>query len=135
MQIAMPGVASGLHKHEWEKHGVCYSKTPERYFIDSLRLVAAFNAAPVRALFERNIGKYLSASDIRTSFDTAFGRGAGDRVLVHCVDDDGRRLIEELRIRLNGDIENAGLPVLLKQARPQKRGCKGGIVDEAGLQG
>lgn len=134
MQKAMPGTASGLHKHEWEKHGTCYSDTPERYYADSLRLTVAFNKTPVRDLFEQNIGKHLSTHDIRAAFDVNFGKGAGDRVLVHCVRDNDRTLIQELRIRLKGDITSANLPVLLKQARHQKQGCKGGIIDAVGLQ-
>lgn len=134
MQAVMPGTASGLHKHEWEKHGTCYSDTPERYFVDSLRLTLAINKTEVRALLNNNIGKYVPAQDIRAAFDVAFGRGAGDRVLVHCVRDGSRTLIQELRIGLKGDISSAGLAVLLKQARPQKQGCKGGIIDPVGLQ-
>lgn len=134
MQKAMPGTASGLHKHEWRKHGTCYADTPDRYFTDSLRLVTAFNKTGVRDLFEDKIGKHLTARDIRSAFDDAFGKGAGERVLVHCVRDEGRKLIQELRIRLNGDIGSASLAVLLKQARHQKQGCKGGIIDAVGLQ-
>lgn len=134
MQTIMPGTASGLHKHEWEKHGACYSDTPERYFADSLRLTRAINSTAVRVLLNNNIGKYVPAQDIRAAFDAAFGRGAGDRVLVHCVRDGSRTLVQELRIRLKGDIANAALAVLFKQARPQKQGCKGGIIDPVGLQ-
>lgn len=134
MQVAMPGTRSGLHKHEWEKHGTCYSKGPARYFADSIRLTLAFNKTPVRDLFAQNMGRQVSASAIRAAFDKTFGRGAGDRVLVHCVRDGNRTLVQELRIALKGDLASANLPVLLKQARPQKRGCKGGIIDRAGFQ-
>lgn len=133
MLTGMPGTASGLHKHEWSRHGTCYSDTPERYFADSLRLVTAFNQTPIRDLFKQNIGRFVSARDIRERFDSVFGRGAGDRVLVDCVRDGERTLIRELRVRLNGDLGSANLPVLLKQARPQKQGCRGGIVDAVGL--
>lgn len=133
MRTGMPGTASGLHKHEWARHGTCYSDTPERYFADSLRLLVAFNKTPIRDLFEQNIGRFLTARDIRERFDAVFGRGTGDRVLVDCVRDGDRTLIRELRVRLNGDLAGANLPVLLKQARPQKQGCRGGIVDAVGL--
>lgn len=134
MQKTMPGTASGLHKHEWKKHGTCYSDTPERYYADSLRLADAINKTSVRDLFKSNIGKRISAHDIRAAFDASFGKGAGARVLVHCVRDEGRTLIQELRIGLKGDIASANLPVLLKQARHKKRGCKGGIIDAVGYQ-
>lgn len=134
LKVVMPGTASGLHRHEWEKHGTCYSKTPDLYYFDSIKLVLAFNKSPVRELFERKIGSYVSAAEIRRTFDESFGRGTGDRVLIHCVKDGNRRLIQELRIRLNGDMGSANLPVLLKQARPSNQGCRGGIIDAVGLQ-
>ena len=134
MRIAMPGTQSGLHKHEWGKHGTCYSDGPTRYYADAIRLTLAFNKTPLQDLFADNIGKHLSARDIRAAFDKAFGRGAGDRVLVHCVRDGGRQLIQELRIAMRGDLRTTNFPVLLKQARAQKQGCRGGIVDAVGLQ-
>ena len=134
MKKTMPGTASGLHKHEWKKHGTCYSDTPERYYEDSLRLLNAINKTPVRTLFEANIGQHLSARAIRAAFDRSFGKGAGERVLIHCVRDEARTLIQELRIGLKGDIASANLPVLLKQARHKKQGCKGGIIDAVGHQ-
>lgn len=134
MKIVMPGTASGLHRHEWEKHGTCYADTPDRYFADAVRLTLAMNQTPISDLFRNNIGRNLSSGDIRTAFDEVFGRGAGDRVLVHCVKDGNRQLIQELRISLNGDLAGADFPVLLKQARPQKQGCRGGFVDAVGLQ-
>ena len=134
MRIAMPGTQSGLHKHEWEKHGTCYSEGPTRYYADAIRLTLAFNKTPLQDLFADNIGKRLSSREIRAAFDEAFGRGAGDRVLVHCVRDGGRQLIQELRIAMRGDLRTTNFPVLLKQARAQKQGCRGGIVDAVGLQ-
>jgi len=97
-------------------------------------LTLAFNKTPLQDLFADNIGKHLSSHDIRAAFDEAFGRGAGDRVLVHCVRDGGRQLIQELRIAMRGDLRTTNFPVLLKQARAQKQGCRGGIVDAVGLQ-
>ena len=35
LQIKMPGYASGLHLHEWYKHGTCYRETPEEYYQES----------------------------------------------------------------------------------------------------
>ena len=122
MRIAMPGTQSGLHKHEWEKHGTCYSDGPTRYYADAIRLTIAFNKTPLQDLFADNIGKHLSAREIRAAFDEAFGRGAGDRVLVHCVRDGGRQLIQELRIAMRGDLRTTNFPVLLSKPVPKSRG-------------
>ena len=96
----MPGTASQLERHEWIKHGTCYGKNAQDYFSDALRLVREVNASPVRALFEKNIGKELTSGEIRAAFDAAFGPGAGERVRVSCLDDRGRRMIGELTLGL-----------------------------------
>ncbi|MEM8795490.1 MAG: ribonuclease [Pseudomonadota bacterium] len=134
LRVVMPGTRSGLQRHEWEKHGRCYSSEPATYYRDSLKLMAALNASPVRALFERRKGAFLSAQEIRRTFDNAFGRGAGDRVEIKCVQDGRRLLIEELRIAMKGDPKAQGFGVLIRQARARKQGCRGGIVDRVGLQ-
>ena len=59
----MPGSASFLHRHEWIKHGTCYSKTAQTYYRDSLALMDAINASPVQQLFERSIGRRLSGEE------------------------------------------------------------------------
>lgn len=130
----MPGTASGLHRYQWKKHGTCYSSQTRKYYNDSVVLVLGLNATPVRELFFNRIGKYLSAAEIRATFEENFGRGVGDRVMIHCVKDGERTLIQELRINLKGEIGDTTFASLLKQARAQKQGCKGGIVDAVGLQ-
>lgn len=80
----MPGSQSFLHRHEWIKHGTCYSAQPERYYRDSVRLMEAINASAVRDLFATNIGRRLTNRQIRNAFDTAFGRWAGERVRISC---------------------------------------------------
>ncbi|MGI9354531.1 MAG: ribonuclease T2 family protein, partial [Rhizobiaceae bacterium] len=40
----MPGSRSFLLRHEWIKHGTCYSAKPERYYCDSLKLMEGINA-------------------------------------------------------------------------------------------
>ena len=100
-----------------------------------LRLLAAINASPVRDLLARNIGREVSASEIRAQFDKAFGPGAGERVRLACRDDGRRRLISELTIGLRGD-PSGGTPVadLILASGPTGLGCPGGIVDPVGLQ-
>lgn len=131
----MPGTQSGLERHEWIKHGTCSGGTPAEYYAASIALVNAVNASPLRDLFADNIGSKLSANVIRRAFDQAFGRGAGQRVLVACNRDGGRMLIGELRIALSGEIsEDLDLRALLAAAPTQPRGCPAGEVDPAGQQ-
>ncbi|WP_310618806.1 ribonuclease T2 [Flexibacterium corallicola] len=134
LEKIMPGYASYLHRHEWYKHGTCYGSTAQQYFDHSLDLMEQLNLSAVNTLFSENIGDYIGAEDIRNSFDEAFGQGAGAKVEVDCDVVGGRRLIGELRIHLQGTLnEGAAFADLLENAPSAKQGCSGGIVDEVGL--
>lgn len=132
----MPGVMSGVERHEWIKHGSCYSgKTAERYFTDSLALIAEINASPVRDLFAENIGSELLTTDIQAAFTRAFGQGTGDRIRVACKQDGSRRIITEITVGLAGGLEAPpDLTRLIPASPPVDSGCPGGIVDAVGNQ-
>lgn len=131
----MPGTQSGLDRHEWWVHGTCFDGGAEAYFAQSIRLLNELNRSDVRRLFDGSIGDELSSDEVRASFDRAFGRGAGRRVLVDCIDDaNGEPMIRELRIALAGDLSN-GTPMaeLLRAAEETGRGCRRGRVDAPGF--
>jgi len=131
----MPGTRSLLERHEWIKHGTCFSDEPGPYFATSILLLAALNASPVRELFATSIGKTLSRDEIRGAFDSAFGPGAGNRVRIACEDDGRRSIITELTIGLYGTPgQTPNLGKLIRAANPTDGGCLGGIVDAVGLQ-
>ena len=136
LEQAMPGRQSFLDRYEWVKHGTCYpAREAEAYYRDSLRLLAAVNASPLRDLFARSIGREVSAREIRQRFEEAFGPGAGERLRIACRDDGARRLIVEITLGLKGDIPGgAALPDLLRAAAPTDPGCPGGVVDAVGPQ-
>ncbi|NKB52371.1 MAG: hypothetical protein GKR97_09130 [Rhizobiaceae bacterium] len=131
----MPGARSFLHRHEWIKHGTCYSADAETYFHDSLLLMNKINNSPLRDLFASSIGKQLTGRQIRKVVNASFGKGAGQRVRIACKRDGRRTIITELTIGLRGEItEQMPLSDLI-QAAPQTRpGCPAGIVDAVGLQ-
>lgn len=137
LEVAMPGFASGLHFHEWIKHGTCYfgEGGADEYYRDTLHLTDTISGSAVGDLFFGNIGKEISGQDIRDAFDQAFGTGAGQRVQVKCTNDGGRNLVNEIWISLKGKI-TPDTPVsdLLLEADPVHIGCRSGIVDPAGLQ-
>jgi ribonuclease T2 len=134
----MPGTVSKLERHEWIKHGTCYGKSQQEYFSDALKLMQTVNASPVRDLFTRNIGKQITSDQIRSAFDDAFGKGAGERVRVSCLVDpsSGRRMIGELTLGLSGPIgPDSKLGDLLMASAPtSKAGCPKGAVDPIGFQ-
>lgn len=129
----MPGAQSYLHRHEWVKHGTCYSKSPETYYRDSVKLLSEINASDVQKLFSQSIGKHLSGAQIRGAFDSAFGQGAGNRIRIACKRDGNRMLITELTVGLKGSAQTK-MSELIAASPKTKKGCPGGIVDQVGLQ-
>ncbi|WP_296809109.1 ribonuclease T2 [Thiocapsa sp.] len=128
----MPGTLSDLQRHQWIKHGTCYGTDADTYFRHSMLLLEQLNTSGVRELFEENIGKRLSATRVRAAFDDAFGKGAGERVRLSC----SEGLIEELRIGLAGVVDDtAELGGLILAAPKRSPDCRGGWVDQVGIQG
>ncbi len=126
----MPAARSGLHRHEWIKHGRCYGKDPEGDFRDAIALTEQINASAVRDLFARHIGKRLTIEQVRLAFNRAFGPGAGRKVKMKC----SRGMITELWINLKGRITpRTSLKELMKGAPAFTGSCRQGIVDAAGF--
>ena len=137
IQVAMPGTASFLERHEWLKHGTCHRAAggADAYFDDMLGVTDAINASEVGALLAGHVGGTVRTADIRAAFDAAFGPGAGERVQVHCTGDGGRTLVQELKINLKGAITpQTPLGELMLAADPTSPGCPEGVIDPAGLQ-
>ena len=133
---AMPGTQSFLDRHEWIRHGTCYGRgDPQTYFREALSLLDEVNGSAVQALFAGNIGKEITVGEVRTTFDTAFGSGAGDRVRLSCRRDGSRRLIIEITIGLAAQPGNSNkLADLIKASAATDPGCPGGIIDPVGFQ-
>lgn len=126
----MPGVASYLHRHEWIKHGTCYSSTPEEYFLESIKLTDQVNSSVLRDFFVDNIGKRVEVSEINAKFDEAFGDGASNKLKVHCTNG----MISEMWINLKGEVESdTPLSSLLQSAEQADAGCRNGIIDPVGF--
>jgi len=134
LRVLMPGTRSGLHRHEWTKHGTCYGADVDTYFSDAIVLIDRLNASPIQQLFENRIGENLSLREIESAIDKAFGEGAADRVVLRC---DGRgrdRVITGIDINLKGVITpGADLGDLILAAPPVAPGaqCGGGKVSGA----
>lgn len=121
----MPGYISGLHKHEWVKHGSCYSKNPDSYFLDAISLVSQLNTSKVKEFFLEHRGERVPTNRIRRVFDKEYFKGAGKRVRFICK----RGYLTEMRINLKGTITpQTPLYDLLRHARKTSIGCKRGII-------
>jgi ribonuclease T2 len=141
LEVAMPGVQSDLHLHEWTKHGTCYEdflsggdagSSPDEYYGETMALLDQLNASGVRNLFVEHLGQDLTAAEIEAAFDAAFGAGAGKRMVVRCDRNSG--VITEMWIGLKGDISaTSNLGALILAAPPtftstNARSCSGPVV-------
>ncbi|MEJ0096796.1 MAG: ribonuclease T [Bauldia sp.] len=133
---AMPGTQSLLERHEWTRHGTCYSGADaDTYFGEALALVDAVNGSAVESLFAANVGKEVTAAAVRQAFDTAFGAGAGDRVKLACGQDGSRRLLTEITVGLVGRVGSGKtFADLIKASAPTTPGCPAGVIDPVGPQ-
>lgn len=81
---AMPGVQSGLDRHQWVRSGRCHSPTADAYFKTQMQYLDVLNGSAVRSLFVERLGGHVKEQEIRQVFDRVFGSGAGDRVRLQC---------------------------------------------------
>jgi ribonuclease T2 len=123
----MPGFSSGLHKHEWIKHGTCYGTDANAYYADAVSLVKQVNDSEVGRLFETNIGKTVSLAQVKDAFNRAFGLGAGNHVQLQCKGG----MITELWLNLGSGSDD--LATLLKKGERAFSRCERGRVDRAGF--
>ncbi len=132
----MPGTQSYLDRHEWIKHGTCFpGGDQEAYYHQSVRIMQAINGSALQKLFADNIGREVSAKEIRTKFDETFGVGASQRIRIACARDGNRTLISELTIGLKGDVsDRSSVKDLILASSPTDMGCPSGIIDDVGLQ-
>ncbi|MGE6785160.1 ribonuclease T2 [Ensifer adhaerens] len=131
--VAMPGVQSGLDRHQWLRSGTCQSGSIDDYFSVQLRMLEELNRSAVGALFRQRAGSELDEATIKQAFDQSFGAGAGDRVRMRCQTVQRRSIITGLTIGLAGDVMKASsLGPLIQAAGATEFKCAKGIADTAG---
>ena len=123
LKIAMPSVISGLHKHEWRKHGSCYGTSEKEYFNDAMSLLKQVNDSPIRDFFLRNRGRIITKQSLNMIIKKSFGN-ASRKIQMVCK----RGLITEIRFSLKGDARRDSLKTLLKDAKPFRGGCQKGRI-------
>ncbi len=126
MKIYMPGFISGLDRHEWIKHGTCYSKDSKKYFHDALSLTKQVDTSIVGEYLRANEGRKITLINLKRVFDRAFGKGASRHLEMRCKN----RLLSELWIHIKGRGDN--LKELLKDAPTARSRCQSAIVDAKG---
>lgn len=119
LALVMPSAAAGtcLERHEWWKHGVCSSDTPEQYYEVALALTDQINSGQWLSQFiQPNIGKRVSQKAFRAAFEQSFGTGAARRLGMTCSDG----LLSEILIYLPAQLDaqsqlHSILPLPLEQ--------------------
>ncbi len=122
LEDAMPSAAVGscLMRHEWWKHGTCWSDDPDDYYATALDLLDQVNGSSfVVDFIAPNVGQEVTREALYRAFDAAFGSGAREHVELDCRD--GNLL--ELKLSLPESIgRGSKLGTALGQAAPAPRG-------------
>ena len=126
MQSYMPGHKSGLHKHEWYKHGTCYGTDADTYFGNALKLAKEIDSSSIGKLIRSKEGGSITLAEIRKAFDDTYGKPSGKKVQMRCKGG----LFTELWINLSGKGDN--ISSLIKNGENTKSRCNRAKVDRAG---
>ena len=84
LQLAdfMPGMADGLHEHEWREHGACSGLDDDEYFRQALELARSIDAA-LGARLATLAGQETTGAELREIADL-FHPGLGATLTLHC---------------------------------------------------
>jgi ribonuclease T2 len=136
LEVAMPGTASYLQRHEWIKHGTCFGTNAEAYFRTALDLLDQVNRSKLREFVAGHIGDTVAVYQLKAEFERSFGPGAGAALSVRCSEDGSsrRQLIGEVWISLKGPLVGATpLQNALDGSVPARSTCDRAVVDRVGL--
>jgi ribonuclease T2 len=96
----MPGIAAGLDRHEWWKHGTCTGLKPDDYFATAVLLVRQVERGRLARLLIAQAGGSVARNALLDAFAADFGKAATRALTLDCTRTaDGSALLE-IRIRL-----------------------------------
>jgi ribonuclease T2 len=125
METYMPGYQSNLHKHEYYKHGTCYSKDPNEYFLDALTLTKYVDGI-LGEYLRANVGKKIKTVVFKNFAAKAIDKKIKNKLAVKCK----RVVLNEVWISLKG--KGRDLKKLIENAKPIRSNCVEFIVDAPG---
>jgi ribonuclease I len=123
----MPGMADGLHQHEWRTHGGCSGLDDDDYYRHTLELARRVDGA-LRATLTTRAGGEATAAGLRSIADM-FSPGLGRTLTFHCRtlrNGPGRRpyLIEVRQCVDNDGAGGApGTPLACAMVKRRDQGC------------
>ena len=129
----MPGMADGLHQHEWREHGGCSGLDDDRYFRSTLELARGLDAA-LSARLTTLQGRQADAATLRDAAES-FSPGIGRTFTLHCRTvrgSGGTPVLMEVRQCVDNDGPDGAPGTLLDCATVGRRdqGCGGGFLVE-----
>ena len=127
----MPGMADGLHEHEWREHGSCSGLDDDRYFHAALNLAHDLETLLAARLTTLQ-GEETDASALRETADL-FGAGTGRTFTLHCRNlrgSGGKPVLMEIRQCVDNDGPGGGPGTPFDCATVERRdqGCGGGFL-------
>jgi len=125
MQEHMPGYQSNLQRHEYYKHGSCYSKDANKYFLDALTLTKKVDET-LGEYFRANIGKKVKAINAKKVAMKLIDKDIKNKIAFKCKG----RVLNEVWISLKG--QGRDFKTLLKGAKPIRSNCTEFIIDAPG---
>jgi ribonuclease T2 len=122
----MPGMADGLHEHEWREHGGCSGLEDDEYFQQALELARGIDAA-LGARLATLAGEETTGAELREIADY-FHPGLGATLTFHCRvlrDAPGQPHLIELRQCVDNDGPNGapGTPLDCATVKRRDQGC------------
>lgn len=131
LQPFMPGMADGLHRHEWREHGGCSGLGDDQYFraaLDQARDLETLLAARLTTLQ----GEETSAAALRGTADL-LGAGIGNTFTLHCRTlrgSGGRPVLLEIRRCVDNDGPGGepGTPLDCATVDRRDQGCGGSFL-------
>ena len=134
LNVAMPGTASNLHRHEWIKHGVCYGADANTYYRTALALLDQVNSSKLREFMSGRIGNTVTVGQLKSEFEKSFGAGTGAALAVRCNKGGGDAMVGEIWINLKGTLsDTTPLKSVLDTSAPARSNCNKALVDRVGL--
>ena len=125
MQEYMPGSQSNLQRHEYYKHGSCYSKDANKYFLDALTMTKTVDST-LGEYFRANVGKKVKAINAKRVAIKLIDKDIKNKIAFKCKG----RVLNEVWISLKG--QGSNLKELIKNAKPIRSNCTEFIIDAPG---
>lgn len=128
LEPLMPGMADGLHEHEWRKHGTCSGLVDDVYYRSTLELARRVDSA-LGARLVTLAGESTRAADLR-EYAERYEPGIGNTLTFHCktlrnAPERGEPYLIEIRQCLEDDGADGapGSPINCATVNRRDQGC------------